>query len=52
MEVRAVLGVKGLVEGDIVISSNDYLGLEIRLLQPLYSFRKLSNGAIVSAWRE
>lgn len=41
MEVPAVLSVEGLVEGDVVVPSNDYLGLEVGLLQPLYSFVKL-----------
>lgn len=36
VEVGAILGIEGLIEGDVVIPGDDDLGLEISLLQPLY----------------
>jgi hypothetical protein len=51
VEVKAIFGVEGLVERDIVVPSNDYFGLEISLFKPLYSFRKLQHSVSLSARR-
>lgn len=41
MEIGAVFSVETLIERDIVVSRNDNLGLEVRLLQPLYGLGEL-----------
>lgn len=36
MEIRAKFGVEGLVQREIVVSSDDNLGFEVSPLEPLY----------------